>query len=124
MRSALVPRVLGGLTAAYGAYTLARPTSLARATGLQPPDEPASPRVRNVARAIGARDLASGAAMVLASAGCPLQVATAVRVACDLGDAVGFGLAVPPRFKGRVVAIAIGWGALCASAFPAAGHAR
>ncbi|MGZ4792928.1 MAG: hypothetical protein ACXWBO_13775 [Ilumatobacteraceae bacterium] len=87
MRSAIVPRVLGGLTAMYGAYTLARPQSLVRAAGLQSPEEPES-------------------------------------VACDLGDAVGFGLAVPPRTKGKVIAVAIGWGMLCASAFPAAGRTR
>ncbi len=124
MRSAIVPRVLGGLTAAYGAYTLARPQSLVRAAGLQPPEEPGSPLVGNVARAIGARDLASGAAMVLASPGRHLQLAIAARVACDLGDAVGFGLAVPPRSKVKVIAVAIGWGALCASSFPAAGRTR
>ncbi|MGZ4671838.1 MAG: hypothetical protein ACXV8K_04150 [Ilumatobacteraceae bacterium] len=124
MRSAIVPRVLGGLTAMYGAYTLARPQSLIRAAGLQPLDEPESPLNRKVALGIGARDLASGAAMVLASPRRPLQMAIAARVACDLGDAVGFGLAVPPRSKGKVIAVAIGWGVLCASAFPAAGRTR
>jgi hypothetical protein len=120
MQSALAPRVLGGLTAAYGAYTLMRPQSLVRAVGLQRVEGPESPFVGNVARAIGARDLVSGAAMVLASPGRPLQLAIGARVACDLGDAIGFGLAAPPRSKLKVVAVAIGWGVLCASVLPAA----
>jgi hypothetical protein len=122
MPSALAPRLLGGLTAAYGAYTLVRPQSLVRAVGLQRVDQPESAFVGKVARAIGARDLVSGAAMVLASPGRPLQLALAARVVCDLGDAIGFGLAAPPRSKIKVVAIAIGWGALCASVLPTAGR--
>ena len=120
MRSAIAPRVLGGLTAAYGVYTLMRPQSLVRAAGLQPIDQPESPLLHNVARGIGARDLVSGAAMVLASPGRPLRLALASRVACDLGDAVGFGLAAPPRSRIKVVAVAIGWSVLCASTLPAA----
>jgi hypothetical protein len=120
MHSALAPRVLGCLTAAYGAYTLMRPQSLVRAAGLQQVDRPESPFVGTVARAIGARDLVSGTAMVLASPGRPLQLALAARVACDLGDAIGFGLAAPPRSKLKVMAVAIGWGVLCASVLPAA----
>ena len=124
MRSALAPRVLGGVTAAYGAFTLMRPQSLVRAAGLQPVDLPESSFVGNVARAIGARDLVSGIAMVLAPPGRPLQLALAARVASDLGDAIGFGLAAPPRSKFKVVAIAIGWGVLCASTLRTARHTQ
>ena len=55
MRSATFPRALGALTAAYGVYTLARPHSLARLTGLLTADRPASPATRNLGLAIGAR---------------------------------------------------------------------
>ena len=122
MRSVLVPRALGALTAAYGAYTLARPNSLARVAGLVTPDRPASSTTRNLGWAIGARDLASGAAMLLAPGGTALRTALAVRVACDAGDAIGFGLAVPRSSRAKVISVAAGWGLICASAFPATGR--
>ena len=124
MRPALLPRLLGGLTAVYGAYTFARPHSLMRAVGLEPRDLPGSQQRPGLGRAIGARDLVSGASMMLAPAGTALQAAIMARVACDVGDTIGFGLAAPPRLRFRVVAVTAGWGLLCASAFPAAGRAR
>jgi hypothetical protein len=124
MRSVLFPRVLGVLTAGYGAFTLARPQSLARVAGLVTPDRPASHGTRNLGRAIGARDLLSGAALILAPPGTALRAALAVRVACDAGDAFGFGVAVPPSSRAKVIAIAAGWGLICMSAFPAAGRPR
>ena len=116
MRSTAVPRALGALTAAYGAYTLARPDSLARLAGLVTSDRPASRATRNLGWAIGARDLLSGAAMMLAPTGAALRTALAVRVACDAGDAIGFGLAVPPSSRPKVIAVAAGWGLVCAVA--------
>lgn len=121
MRSILVPRALGALTAAYGAFTLMRPHSLARTAGLLTPDRPASRATRNLGWAIGARDLISGGAMMLAPPGAPLRAALAARVACDAGDAVGFGVSVPPSSRAKVIAVAAGWGLICAAAFPAAG---
>ena len=120
MRSTLVPRALGALTAAYGAYTLARPHSLARLAGLSTSDRPRA--TRNLGWAIGARDLVSGTAMMLAPQGPALRAALAVRVACDAGDAIGFGVAVPPSSRAKVIAVAAGWGVICASAFPATGR--
>ena len=120
MRSTLVPRTLGALTAAYGAYTLLRPHSLARAAGLLAPDRPPSPAMRNLGWAIGARDLISGGAMILTPPGGPLRAALAARVACDLGDAIGFGVSVPRSSRAKVIAVAAGWGLACAAAFPAA----
>ena len=73
MRSALVPRALGAVTAAYGVYTLARPHSLARVAGMLTPERPASTATRNLGWAIGARDLVSGTAMMLAPAGPALR---------------------------------------------------
>ena len=114
------PRILGGLTAAYGAYTLGRPDSLMGAAGLLTDDLAQSHRRRRMARAIGARDLVSGVSMVLAPLGAPLRAAIVARVACDLGDAVGFGITVPRRSRVKVVAVAGGWGLLCAASFSAA----
>ena len=122
MRSTLVPRALGALTAAYGAYTLVRPHSLSRAAGLLTPDRPASRATRNLGRAIGARDLVSGAAMMLAPPGPALRAAFAFRVASDAGDAIGFGVLVPRSSRAKVIAVASGWGLICASAFPPTGR--
>jgi hypothetical protein len=122
MRSAAIPRVLGALTAAYGAYTLARPHSLARVAGLVTPDRPPSRAMRNLGWAIGGRDLLSGAAMMLAPPGTALRTALAVRVACDAGDAIGFGVAVPASSRAKVITVAAGWGLICAAAFPATGR--
>jgi hypothetical protein len=119
-----VPRLLGALTLAYGAAVAARPQVLTKPAGLETAAGP-SPRVRRVARAIGMRDVLSGAAMVLAPAGRPLQRAVAVRVACDLGDVIGFGLGSPgARSKAKAVGAAAGWALLCASSWPAAGRLR
>jgi hypothetical protein len=122
MRSTVIPRALGALTAAYGAYTLARPHSLARVAGLVTPDQPVSRATRNLGWAIGGRDFASGVAIMLAPAGAALRTALAVRVACDAGDAIGFGVAVPRSSRAKVIAVAAGWGLICASAFPATGR--
>jgi hypothetical protein len=121
MRSIVVPRALGALTAAYGAFTLVRPQSLARMAGLLTPDRPARAATRNLGWAIGARDLISGGAMMLATPGAPLRVALAARVACDAGDAIGFGVLVPRSSRAKVIAVAAGWGLICAAAFPATG---
>lgn len=124
MRSILIPRTLGALTNAYGAYTLARPQSLARVAGLVSPTRPASPSTRNLGWAIGARDLVSGTALLLAPPGTALRAALAARVACDVGDAIGFGVAVPRSHRAKVIAVAAGWGLICAAAFPATGRRR
>jgi hypothetical protein len=117
-----VPRLLGVLTFLYGAAVAARPRVLTGPAGLETAARP-SPRARRVARAIGMRDVASGTAMLLAPAGRPLQRAVAVRVACDLGDVVGFGLGSPgARNKAKAVGAAAGWALLCASSSPAAGR--
>ncbi|MGH3314972.1 MAG: hypothetical protein ACRDO0_02395 [Nocardioidaceae bacterium] len=117
-----LPRLLGALTLAYGAAVAARPALLTRQAGLETAVW-SSPRARRVARAIGMRDVVSGAAMVLAPAGRPLQRAVAVRVACDLGDVVGFGLGLlGARNKAKAVGAAAGWGLLCASSWSAAGR--
>lgn len=118
------PRTLGLLTLGYGAYTLAKPESLVCAAGLEPRGRPISRSGRTLGRSIGVRDMLSGAAMVLAPTGVPLRTAIAARVACDASDVVGFGLSVPPQSRAKVVAVAAGWGILCATSLPAARRQR
>jgi hypothetical protein len=120
--AAKAPRLLGALTLAYGAAVATRPQVLTRPAGLETASR-TSPRARRVARAIGMRDVVSGATMLLAPAGRPLQRAVAARVVCDLGDVAGFGLASPgARNKAKAVGAAAGWALLCASSWPAAGR--
>jgi hypothetical protein len=117
-----LPRVLGWLTLGYGAYTLARPGSLARVAGLEPGHASPSRSALTLGRVIGTRDLLSGLAMVLAHSGAPLRAAVVARVACDAADVVGFGASVPPRHRPKVVVFAGGWGLLCAASLPFAGN--
>jgi hypothetical protein len=108
-------RVLGVLTAAYGAAVVLRPSVLTGPLKLTGGGSPARP-VRLLATAMGARDLAIGAAMAVAPEGRPLTVAVATRVAADVSDAVIFGTGSPDReTKLKAVAAALGWGALCAA---------
>ncbi|MFG1623350.1 hypothetical protein [Kribbella sp. NPDC049227] len=118
MRVQLLPRLLGLLTLGYGVYTAVRPESLVRAAGLAD-EQPIQRSGRVLGTVIGVRDVLSGTAMLVAPAGRPLQAAVVARVACDLTDVAGFGLAGPPRSRAKVVGIAGAWGLLCAAAFPA-----
>jgi len=121
MSTSSYPRVLGALTAAYGAYTLVRPQSLLRASGLERTPEP-SRSGRALARVIGMRDVLSGVAMVAAPPGPLLRAAVLARVASDGADVVGFGTAVPDSHRSKVAVVAGGWGLLCASTLPKAGR--
>ncbi|HET9861545.1 MAG TPA: hypothetical protein VFQ19_17355 [Nocardioidaceae bacterium] len=108
----LLPRALGGLTAAYGGYTLVRPQSLVRQLHTDRPET-----ARKAGRAIGVRDLVSGLGMLAAPSGTALNAAIAARVAADTSDAV-----LLPRFtserdrRNLIRAVALGWGAACAAA--------
>lgn len=119
-----LPRVLGWLTLGYGAYTLARPSSLARVAGLESGTAAPSRSALTLGRVVGTRDLLSGLAMVLARSGAPLRAAVVARVACDAVDVVGFGLSAPPRYRPKVVAVAGGWGLLCAASLSRTGAGR
>ena len=119
MRAQLLPRVLGLLTLGYGAYTAARPESLVRAAGLTD-ESPSCPSGRVLGTVIGDAVAPVAAQQHVAPAGAPLQAAIVARVACDLSDMAGFGLAGPPRTRAKVAGIAAGWGLLCASSFTAA----
>lgn len=107
----LLPRLLGVATAAYGAAITARPELLLKPSGM-PRDEE---NLHTFTRTLGVRDLASGVAMAVAPSRGAMRVAIGVRVASDAGDLVVLGraLAGKPERK-KVVAIAGGWGLLCA----------
>jgi hypothetical protein len=110
----VLTRVLGVATAGYGAAILARPALLAQPCGLVEPDGSLSRSTRALSLAIGARDVASGLAMACAPTKAALDVATGVRVASDLGDAVIFGLALPePGPRKKAVVAASVWALLC-----------
>jgi hypothetical protein len=116
-----VARVLGALTTAYGVAVVVRPSVLTGPTGLGPRDGDPSPPVATLARAVGVRDAVSGLAVVLAPRGRAVQVALAVRVAADIGDAVTLGVALPDRDAARkAVAVAGGWAVLNALALATA----
>ena len=117
------PRTIGALTFAYGAYTLARPQSLVRVSGLEPQTCRASRSGQTLGRVIGARDLMSGLAMVLLQPGPGLRAAVVARVCCDVSDVVGFGLSVPAGSRAKVMAVAALWGSLSALALAVAGDA-
>ncbi|WP_433868865.1 hypothetical protein [Saccharopolyspora sp. CA-218241] len=61
-----LPRVLGALTAAYGAGVLVRPALLAGPCELTDERGATPAGIASLARAVGARDLVSGIAMVTA----------------------------------------------------------
>ncbi|MGN7132396.1 hypothetical protein ACTHQY_03885 [Rhodococcoides corynebacterioides] len=116
------PRVLGALTVAYSAVVLASPRTLAAPAGLTSDSGFVSPSVATAVRGLALRDVASGAAMVVARRGTPLRTAIGVRVASDLGDAALFAVAAPDAAtRAKAVAVALGWGALCAASARVAG---
>jgi|tagenome__1003787_1003787.scaffolds.fasta_scaffold20281799_2 hypothetical protein len=109
-----IPRALGVATAAYGVAITARPALLLKPSGMLRGAEP-EPEQATFVRALGIRDLASGAAMALAPGRKSLRTAIAVRVVSDLGDLVVLGRALrgnPQRTK--VMAAAGSWAAVCA----------
>ncbi|OLR89452.1 hypothetical protein [Actinokineospora bangkokensis] len=117
-----IPRALGVATAVYGAAVTARPTLMAKPTGLVNAAGSPSRGVAVLTRSIGVRDVATGLAMALAPAGAPLRAAIAVRVVSDLADAVGFGTGLPGADARRNSAlVAGGWAALCGLSALAAG---
>lgn len=113
----VLPRLLGAATAAYSVAIMIEPLWLARPCGLaEGPGGAVVPTpIATIIRAIGARDAAIGAAMVLAPRGPALRAATAARVASDAADAVIFGTQLDERDRRRKIAgFAAGWALLCA----------
>lgn len=107
-----LPRLLGLATAAYGAAIVARPELLLKPSGL-PVDDP---NLHTFVRTLGVRDLASGLAMALAPSRTAMRLAIGVRVASDAGDLVVLSRALDGPERKAVVAVAGGWGLLCAFA--------
>ena len=107
----LLPRLLGLATAAYGAAITWKPELLLKPSGL-PQDDP---DLHTFTRTLGIRDLASGVAMAVAPSRKAMRLAIGVRVASDAGDLVVLGRAMAgkPEQK-KIIAIAGGWGLLCA----------
>jgi hypothetical protein len=114
MRS--LPRVLGAVTASYSVAIMVRPLLLARPCGLAGNDDRVDAPVALMIRAIGARDTAIGAAMLLAPRGPALRTAVAARVLADTSDVVLFGAGLPRRDRRpRIAGFAAFWAALCAA---------
>jgi hypothetical protein len=105
------PRLLGLATAAYGAAIFAKPALLLKPSGM-PADDP---NLDTFVRTLAVRDLASGIAMAVAPSRKAMRLAIGVRVASDAGDLVilNHALAGKPERK-KIVAVAGGWGLLCA----------
>lgn len=108
------PRLLGAATAVYGAAIVVRPALLLRPSGLLRGGKP-EPEQEVFVRVLGIRDLASGLAMLFAPSRKALRTAIAVRVASDAGDLVVLGRALKDKpERPKVIAVAGGWGVLCA----------
>lgn len=106
-----LPRLLGLATAAYGAAVFAKPALLLKPSGMRADDHDLDAVVRTLA----VRDLVSGVAMAVAPSRKAMRLAIGVRVASDAGDLVVLNraLAGKPARK-KIVAVAGGWGLLCA----------
>ncbi|WP_206309837.1 hypothetical protein [Streptomyces sp. A0592] len=108
MRTAAA-RIMGAATLGYGMAVAWRPAVLARPCGLSAEGSSAL-----LIRALGVRDAALGAAMVLAPAGTALRTAVLCRVAADAGDALLFGTFLARSSeRAKAASVALVWGALC-----------
>ena len=107
----LLPRLLGVATAAYGAAIIVKPGLLLKPSGMPRDDA----NLHTFTRTLGIRDVASGVAMAVAPNRKAMRVAIGVRVASDAGDLVVLGKAMAgkPEQK-KIIAVAGGWGLLCA----------
>jgi hypothetical protein len=105
----VLSRVLGVTTIAFGALEFAKPDLWATPTGITGP----SPAMRTWHQTLGARDVVSGLAMVLAPAGLALRAATLFRIVSDSTDALAFGLNAPDsRLKAKAIGAALGYAAV------------
>ena len=104
--------VVGAATAAFSAALVVAPRVLLSPTGMPDPAQ-----TRALVRALGARDVAIGLAMLTAPGGRVRDLAAAARVLSDCTDAAVLPSAVPDR--GRAAALgasAAAWGALALAA--------
>ena len=102
----------GAATATFSAVFVAAPALLLRPCGIAE-----TRQTRALARMVGARDVVSGLALVLAAPGRSRRLAVAGRVASDWTDAAALaaGLAGQQR-RGLVSASAVAWGLVCLAA--------
>jgi hypothetical protein len=115
----VLSRVLGVTTIAFGALEFAKPDLWAKPTGITGP----SPAMRTWHQTLGARDVISGLAMVVAPAGPALRAATLFRIVSDSTDALAFGINAPTaRLKGKAVGAALGYAAVNALSLRRAGR--
>ncbi|MGH3745458.1 MAG: hypothetical protein ACRDTP_11410 [Mycobacteriales bacterium] len=117
-------KVVGLVTAGYGALSLAKPDLLARQLKLT--DAPGGPNSGAVVAsyAVGVRDVASGLSLVLLPAGRARTLAVAARVLLDVTDGLLWPRAVTdPKVQKKIQAGALGWGGVCALAGVASGVA-
>jgi len=106
-----LPRFLGLATAAYGAAVFAKPELLLKPSGMPTNN----PDLDTVVRTLAVRDLASGVAMAVAPSRKAMRLAIGVRVAADAGDVVVLNRALAGRpERKKILAVAGGWGLLCA----------
>ena len=84
-------RVLGAVTVVYSVAIIIAPKLLASPSGLTGPAGKTSPWVALLIRSIGARDIVSGLAMLLAQPGASLRAACLARAGADTADAALFG---------------------------------
>lgn len=114
----VLSRVLGVATAGVGVLEFVKTDLYTNAAGLGP----SSRALRAFHQSLGARDVAIGLGMTFAPAGPRLQAVTVMRILSDLTDAVSFGLNAPDADKrAKSLAVALGYGALCALSLRGAG---
>lgn len=108
-------RAVGAATALYGLAVTARPSLLARPSGLTNAAGHVADHTAISLRPLAWRDLASGVALAVAPSGPALRTAAAVRLAADFGDAALLAVTLPPERRVKAVAVSVGWGALTAA---------
>jgi hypothetical protein len=109
------PRLIGAATAIYGGAVVLRPTLLTEPCKLTDAVGRTPKSAKALAQSVGARDFASGLALAVAPTNRSLQVALAVRVLSDVGDAVLLGKHAPDAdTRKKVVGVAAGWAVLTA----------
>jgi hypothetical protein len=106
-------RLLGLLTVLYSIVAMIRPRILVTPAGLVSRAEPIPVPLKALTRAVAARDIAVGVAMMFAPMTVPLVWALVIRIASDFSDAAVVGVMVADRSaKLRTVGVAVGWGVL------------
>ncbi|MFW5420817.1 hypothetical protein J0910_29800 [Nocardiopsis sp. CNT-189] len=107
------PRLMGAATVGYAVLVLVSPEAMTDSIGLS--DGAADPGLEVLTRAVLARDLACGVAMMFAPRGLPLLTAIGIRVASDFSDALIMGTGLPMAAdRSAALLVAGGFGALCA----------